>query len=95
MNSETLLAEYAYVLRVSGVLYTITDVKDLHDWMVKHLDQHPLFERLTDDECVSLHLLLLLSVYISLLLSLSLSFWSLTGPSPRLTCIQGLYVSNH
>ncbi|RUS23120.1 m7G tRNA methyltransferase [Endogone sp. FLAS-F59071] len=57
--SETLLAEYAYVLRVSGVLYTITDVKDLHDWMVKHLDQHPLFERLTEDECLSYPLLVI------------------------------------
>lgn len=51
--SPTLLAEYAYALRVGGILYTITDVKDLHLWMVKHLDEHPLFERLTDEECVS------------------------------------------
>ncbi|KAL1920918.1 uncharacterized protein VTP21DRAFT_11553 [Calcarisporiella thermophila] len=49
--SPTLLAEYAYVMRVGGILYTITDVKDLHEWMVKHLDGHPLFERLTDEEC--------------------------------------------
>lgn len=33
-----------------GIIYTITDVKDLHDWMVKHLDEHELYERLTDDE---------------------------------------------
>lgn len=52
--SPTLLAEYAYALRVGGILYTITDVKDLHLWMVKHLDEHPLFEKLTDEECVSL-----------------------------------------
>lgn len=37
-------------LSVSGLIYTITDVKDLHDWMVKHLSEHPLFERLTDEE---------------------------------------------
>ncbi|KAI8977067.1 guanine-N(7)--methyltransferase [Mycotypha africana] len=49
--SPTLLAEYAYALRVGGILYTITDVKDLHLWMVKHLDEHPLFERISDDEC--------------------------------------------
>ncbi|KAL9549222.1 tRNA (guanine-N(7)-)-methyltransferase (tRNA(m7G46)-methyltransferase) [Mucor bainieri] len=49
--SSTLLAEYAYALRVGGILYTITDVKDLHLWMVKHLDEHPLFEKLTDEEC--------------------------------------------
>ncbi|CAG8762643.1 11933_t:CDS:2, partial [Acaulospora colombiana] len=45
-----LLAEYAYVLRVGGIIYTITDVTDLHTWMVKHLEEHPLFERISDDE---------------------------------------------
>jgi len=48
--NETLLAEYAYVLAEGGLVYTITDVKDLHEWMVMHLDQHPLFERLTEEE---------------------------------------------
>ncbi|KAI8870630.1 putative methyltransferase [Ramicandelaber brevisporus] len=48
--SQTLLAEYAYVLRVGGILYTITDVKELHEWMASHLDKHPLFERMTDEE---------------------------------------------
>ena len=42
--SPTLLAEYAYVLRPGGIVYTITDVKDLADWMQKHLSEHPLFE---------------------------------------------------
>jgi len=49
--SDTLLAVYAFVLRVGGLIYTITDVKDLHEWMVSHLDEHPLFQRLTDAEC--------------------------------------------
>jgi len=49
--NDTLLAVYAFVLRVGGLIYTITDVKDLHDWMVDHLDAHPLFQRLTDEEC--------------------------------------------
>ncbi|CAI5440833.1 unnamed protein product [Caenorhabditis angaria] len=48
--TPTLLSEYAYVLRPGGLIYTITDVKDLHDWMVKHLTEHPLFQRLTDEE---------------------------------------------
>ena len=57
--TTTLLSEYAYVLREEGVLYTITDVEDLHIWMVKHLDDHPLFERLDkelekNDKCVSI-----------------------------------------
>lgn len=48
--SPTLLAEYAYVLRPGGILYTITDVEDLHAWMVKHLAAFPLFERIPDDD---------------------------------------------
>ncbi|KAK1924620.1 putative tRNA (guanine-N(7)-)-methyltransferase [Papiliotrema laurentii] len=42
--TTTLLAEYAYVLRPGGILYTVTDVKDLHEWMAHHLHAHPLFE---------------------------------------------------
>lgn len=57
--TTTLLSEYAYVLREHGVLYTITDVEDLHNWMVLHLDEHPLFERLdkeweNEDKCVEI-----------------------------------------
>nr|CAG4638681.1 EOG090X0BSB [Cyclestheria hislopi] len=48
--NETLLAEYAYVLSEGGLVYTVTDVKDLHDWMVQHLERHPLFQRLTEAE---------------------------------------------
>ena len=55
----TLLSEYAYVLKEGGIIYTITAVEDLHHWMVKHLDEHPLFERLSkewedQDKCVEL-----------------------------------------
>lgn len=57
--TNTLLSEYAYVLKEGGVVYTITDVKDLHEWMVNHLEEHPLFERLSkeweeNDECVKI-----------------------------------------
>jgi tRNA (guanine-N7-)-methyltransferase len=48
--STGLLAEYAYALREGGLLYTITDVRDLHNWMVAHLDVHPLFERVPDED---------------------------------------------
>lgn len=48
--STTMLAEYAYVLRVGGIIYMITDVKDLFDWNVRHLDAFPLFERISEDE---------------------------------------------
>lgn len=55
--SYTLNSEYAYVLRPGGIVYTITDVEDLHKWMVEHLEKHPSFERIGEeeqekDECV-------------------------------------------
>ncbi|QPG75425.1 tRNA (guanine-N(7)-)-methyltransferase (tRNA(m7G46)-methyltransferase) [Brettanomyces nanus] len=55
--TTTLLSEYAYVLKEGGIIYTITDVLDLHEWMVHHLDGHPLFQRLDkqwedSDDCV-------------------------------------------
>lgn len=48
--SPTLLAEYAYVLRPGGIVYTITDVRDLHEWMCEHLDAFPLFERVEEEQ---------------------------------------------
>ncbi|CAG4911319.1 tRNA (guanine-N(7)-)-methyltransferase [Colias croceus] len=48
--NKWLLSEYAYVLAEQGIVYTITDVKDLHEWMVSHFEEHPLFERITGDE---------------------------------------------
>ncbi|KAK9873354.1 hypothetical protein WA026_022159 [Henosepilachna vigintioctopunctata] len=48
--NQCLLAEYAYILDINAIVYTITDVKDLHEWMVKHFTEHPLFERLTEEE---------------------------------------------
>ncbi|KAM9252119.1 tRNA (guanine-N(7)-)-methyltransferase [Cariama cristata] len=42
--SPTLLAEYGYVLRPGGLVYTVTDVAEVHEWMVKHFGEHPLFE---------------------------------------------------
>lgn len=59
--STTLNSEYAFVLRPGGIVYTITDVEDLHQWMVQHLDAHPSFERVPKeeedkDECVQVML---------------------------------------
>ena len=31
-------------------MYTITDILDLHEWMVEHLEGSPLFQRLSEDE---------------------------------------------
>nr|CAD7401422.1 unnamed protein product [Timema cristinae] len=48
--NRSLLAEYAFVLAVDALIYTITDVKDLHEWMVLHFEEHPLFSRVSDEE---------------------------------------------
>ncbi|XP_071957165.1 tRNA (guanine-N(7)-)-methyltransferase B-like isoform X1 [Antedon mediterranea] len=48
--SPTLLSEYAYILAEGATIYTITDVLDVHEWMVTHFTEHPLFERLTEDD---------------------------------------------
>lgn len=53
-DSGSLLAEYAYALRVGGIIYTITDVEDLGTWMRQRLHEHPLFEELSAEELVSL-----------------------------------------
>lgn len=50
--NQSLLAEYAYVLAVGGIVYTVTDVKDLHDWMKQHFNEHPLFEQVQEEELV-------------------------------------------
>ncbi|KFH03289.1 tRNA -methyltransferase family protein [Toxoplasma gondii VAND] len=52
------LSLYAYVLRPGGLLYTVTDVEDLHRWMRKSCLLHPLFEEvpladLKDDPCIA------------------------------------------
>eukprot|EP00164_Ancoracysta_twista_P008706 GFYU01012662.1.p1 GENE.GFYU01012662.1~~GFYU01012662.1.p1 ORF type:complete len:257 (+),score=56.29 GFYU01012662.1:47-817(+) len=48
--SNVMLAEYGYAMKDNGLIYTITDVEDLHKWMVSHLDAHPSFERLPVEE---------------------------------------------
>ncbi|KAJ9106418.1 hypothetical protein QFC21_001564 [Naganishia friedmannii] len=51
--TTTLLAEYAYVLKPGGILYTVTDVKDLHDWMMHHLYLHPSFEYIPTEQLLA------------------------------------------
>ena len=48
--SPTLLAEYAYILCPGGIVYTITDVQELHVWMLRHLEAFPLFKRIPNDD---------------------------------------------
>jgi len=47
--SQTLNSEYAYTLRTGGLVYTITDVLVLHEWMVDHFENHPSFARVELD----------------------------------------------
>jgi len=44
------LSEYAYSLKKGGRLYCITDVKELHDWHFKHLEEHSLFKRVPEEQ---------------------------------------------
>ncbi|KAJ0342336.1 hypothetical protein COL922a_001368 [Colletotrichum nupharicola] len=48
--STTLNSEYAFALRPGGIVYTITDVEPLHQWMVEHFGAHPSFERIPEEE---------------------------------------------
>lgn len=48
--SERLLTEYAHFLRPGGRLYTITDVKELHQWHLDRCRAHPLFREMTEEE---------------------------------------------
>lgn len=48
--NSSLLAEYAYVLEEGGLVYTATDVQDLHEWMVEHLTAFPLFQHVNKEE---------------------------------------------
>lgn len=47
--SQPLLAEFGYTLEPGGILYIITDVSELMEWMVGHLTVSPLFDRLPRD----------------------------------------------
>ena len=55
------LSEFAYILKQDGLLYIVTDVKELHDWQVAHLEAHPvqlkqLNLRLLPVQCLKIYL---------------------------------------
>ena len=56
INNE-LLAEYAYALKLGGLVYTVTDIEDLHNWMTSHIENFPLFERVEECEYVKYYFL--------------------------------------
>jgi tRNA (guanine-N7-)-methyltransferase len=57
--SAQLNAEYAYVTKPGGLVYTITDVEELHHWMAKHFegdeagDIKDLWTRVTEEELLA------------------------------------------
>jgi tRNA (guanine-N7-)-methyltransferase len=48
-----LVQRYAHWLAIGGLLYTVSDVPELEDWMIKCLDESPQFERVPDAELES------------------------------------------
>lgn len=51
--SVGLLDYYAYLLKDYGLIYNVTDVKELYEWTVNQFMLHPLFQRLEDEEIVN------------------------------------------
>lgn len=41
-----------FVCSCQGLVYTMTDVEEVHTWMVKHFAEHPLFARVPEEELV-------------------------------------------
>ncbi|CAD1476193.1 unnamed protein product, partial [Heterotrigona itama] len=35
---------------LKAIVYTVTDVKDLHEWIVEHFHEHPLFDAVSKEE---------------------------------------------
>lgn len=52
-NSNIVIVPYVVFWFLAGILYTITDVQELGEWMKTTLDAHPLFEPLTSEELVN------------------------------------------
>ena len=48
--NKYLLQDYAYVLGIGGILYSITDVEDLHKWHVEIVNSSPCFEKIEQKE---------------------------------------------
>eukprot|EP01023_Acetabularia_acetabulum_P020673 TRINITY_DN207_c1_g1_i3.p1 TRINITY_DN207_c1_g1~~TRINITY_DN207_c1_g1_i3.p1 ORF type:complete len:251 (+),score=28.40 TRINITY_DN207_c1_g1_i3:91-843(+) len=48
--NRSLIADYAYCLREGGMLYTVTDVPELAKWMEQKLSEHPLFEKISEEQ---------------------------------------------
>lgn len=48
--SVQLLDYYAFILKDFGLIYNITDVKELYEWTIDQFSKHPLFKQLNENE---------------------------------------------
>uniref|UniRef100_A0A7S0ZE40 tRNA (guanine-N(7)-)-methyltransferase n=1 Tax=Timspurckia oligopyrenoides TaxID=708627 RepID=A0A7S0ZE40_9RHOD len=48
--SPQLLAEYAYIMAPHGLLYIVTDVEELYQWMTNRIDAFSQFQRVGKEE---------------------------------------------
>mmetsp|Transcript_2320 Transcript_2320/g.1663 ORF Transcript_2320/g.1663 Transcript_2320/m.1663 type:complete len:269 (+) Transcript_2320:113-919(+) len=48
--STGLLSDYLYTMKEGGKIYVVTDVKDLFDWEVGHMEAHPMLEKVDEAE---------------------------------------------
>ncbi|KAI6208345.1 TRNA (guanine-N(7)-)-methyltransferase [Aphelenchoides besseyi] len=48
--SIPLIAQYAYVMKTGGLLYTVTDVLQYHEWILENFACSKLFTRVSDEE---------------------------------------------
>ena len=53
MINTALLTDYAFILKPGGLIYTVTDVEDLHTWETSKLNEHPMFERIDPQKTLS------------------------------------------
>lgn len=44
--------KFVVFVLLQGLVYTNTDVEEVHEWIVKHFNDHPLFSRVSEDELV-------------------------------------------
>ncbi|CAD5209089.1 unnamed protein product [Bursaphelenchus xylophilus] len=48
--SIPLISEYAYLIKAGGILYTVTDVLQYHEWVLENFAATKLFEKISDEE---------------------------------------------
>lgn len=51
-SKKCVIDPLVFVWACQGLVYTVTDVEEVHTWMVKHFTEHPLFTRVPEGELV-------------------------------------------